>query len=284
MRALLDFITKYNHWFLLVVLEGISLVLLFQFNRYHNSVWMTSANSVVGQFYAWENEALRYISLGQVNEDLMQRNLVLEQSNEILRRRIAELTHDSTQAERKLTAQLQDVRLLHAHVITNSVMHRDNFITIDRGTADSVQAEMGVVCGTGIVGIVYIASAHYAIVQPLLNSGSRISCRLRGSEYFGYLKWDGVDPLYATLDDIPRHARFKVGDTVETSGFSSVFPPGIFVGKVAAIEDSDDGLSYQLKVHLGTDFSRLQDVSVVQQRFQSEIHNLEHQADSIAQL
>lgn len=284
MRALLDFITKYNHWFLLVVLEGISLVLLFQFNRYHNSVWMTTANTAVGQFYAWENKALRYISLGQVNEDLMQRNLILEQSNEFLRRRITELTHDSTEAERHLTAQLQDIRLLHAHVITNSVMRRDNFITIDRGTADSVQAEMGVVCGTGIVGIVYIASEHYAIVQPLLNSGSRISCRLRGSDYFGYLKWEGDNPLYATLDDIPRHARFKVGDTVETSGFSSVFPSGIFVGKVAAIEDSDDGLSYKLKVHLGTDFSRLQNVSVVQQRFQSELHKLEQQADSIAQL
>ena len=220
MRALLDFITKYNHWFLLVVLEGISLVLLFQFNRYHNSVWMTSANSVVGQFYAWEDEALRYISLGQVNEDLMQRNLVLEQSNEVLRRRIAELTHDSTQAERKLTAQLQDIRLLHAHVITNSVMHRDNFITIDRGTADSVQAEMGVVCGTGIVGIVYIASAHYAIVQPLLNSSSRISCRLRGSEYFGYLKWDGIDPLVLSerIIDVPDFDPF----CIDACGYTSL--------------------------------------------------------------
>jgi rod shape-determining protein MreC len=129
-----------------------------------------------------------------------------------------------------------------------------------------------------------MTSQHFSIVQPLLNSRSRISCRLRDTQYFGYLKWEGGSPLYAILDDIPRHARFKVGDIVETSGFSSVFPPGIFVGKVSKIENSDDGLSYKLQVHLGTDFSRLQDVCIVQQRFQSEIHTLEQKADSLSQL
>ena len=116
---------------------------------------------------------------------------------------------------------------------------------------------------------------HYAIVLPLLNSRSRISCRLRGTSFFGYLKWDGRHPLYAYLDDLPRHARLKVGDIVETSGFSSVFPAGIFVGKVEAIDDSEDGLSYKLRVHLGTDFARLHDVCVVKQQFHDELQELE---------
>lgn len=284
MRALIDFLEKYHHYLLLIVLEGLSLALLFQFNHYHSSVWLTTANVVVGKVYAWEQEALRYVNLGQANEELMRRNLVLEHNNAELSRRILELTHDSTWAERQHAQRLADFQLLPAKIITNSVLRRNNFITIDRGEADGVKAEMGVVCGTGIVGIVFQTSNHYSIVLPLLNSHSSISCRLRGSSFFGYLHWDGGNPLYASLDDVPRHARFKVGDVVETSGFSSVFPPGIFIGKIDAITNSDDGLSYKLRIHLGVDFANLQNVSVVMQQNHAELHDLEQKADSISNL
>ena len=281
MKTLLDFLAKYYHWLIVFILEVVSFVLLFQFNHYQNSVWLTTANAVVGRIDLWERSVLNYLTLGQVNEQLMRRNLLLQQNNDELQRRLAELTHDSTQTERLLAERLQGVRLLPAKVVTNSVMRRDNYITISAGEADGVEPEMGVVSGTGIVGIVYMTSRHYSIVMPLLNQHSRISCRLRDSQYFGYLRWEGDNPLHAVLDDIPRHARFKVGDIVETSGFSSIFPPGIFVGRVRAISNSDDGLSYKLKVLLGTDFSRLQDVCVVAQEFQTEVSELEQRADSL---
>lgn len=281
MKTLLDFLAKYYHWLIFFILEVVSFVLLFQFNHYQNSVWLTTANAVVGRIDLWERSVLNYLTLGQVNEQLMRRNLLLQQNNDELQHRLAELTHDSTQTERLLAERLQGVRLLPAKVVTNSVMRRDNYITISAGEADGVEPEMGVVSGTGIVGIVYMTSRHYSIVMPLLNQHSRISCRLRDSQYFGYLRWEGDNPLHAVLDDIPRHARFKVGDIVETSGFSSIFPPGIFVGRVRAISNSDDGLSYKLKVLLGTDFSRLQDVCVVAQEFQTEVSELEQRADSL---
>ena len=281
MKTLLDFLAKYYHWLVFFILEVVSFVLLFQFNHYQNSVWLTTANAIVGRIDLWERSVLNYLTLGQVNEQLMRRNLLLQQNNDELQRRLAELTHDSSQTERLLAERLQGVRLLPAKVVTNSVMRRDNYITISAGEADGVEPEMGVVSGTGIVGIVYMTSRHYSIVMPLLNQHSRISCRLRDSQYFGYLRWEGDNPLHAVLDDIPRHARFKVGDIVETSGFSSIFPPGIFVGRVRAISNSDDGLSYKLKVLLGTDFSRLQDVCVVAQEFQTEVSELEQRADSL---
>lgn len=282
MKSLLDFIVKYYHWLIFVLLEGVSLALLFRFNHYQSSVWLTTANSVVGQVDAWQQQAMRYVNLGAENEELMRRNLVLEYNIKQLQDRLLELTHDSTVTERLQAARYDSLRLIPAHITTNSVLHRNNFMTIDRGEKDGVQPEMGVICGTGIVGIVYLTSTNYSIVMPLLNSRSHISCRLRDTGYFGYLKWDGRHPLYAVLDDIPRHARFNVGDIVETSGFSSVFPPGIFVGKVSAIDNSDDGLSYKLRVHLGTDFSRLQNVTVVAQQFQTEVRTLEERADSLS--
>lgn len=281
MRALLDFLVKYYHWLIFIALEGISLVLLFQFNHYQNSVWLTTANTVVGRVNDWEQQALRYMTLGEVNEALTRRNLLLEQNNRALAQFVDELTHDSTRSEQLQAQRLRGVHLIPARVTTNSVMRRDNLMTINVGEADGVQPEMGVVSGTGIVGIVFMTSPHYSIVLPLLNSHSNISCRLRGSEVFGCLKWDGRSPLFASLDDIPRHARFKVGDIVETSGFSSVFPPGLFVGKVDKIENSDDGLSYKLRVNLSLDFARLQDVCVVAQEFQAEVKDLEQRADSL---
>lgn len=281
MRALLDFLVKYYHWLIFVALEGISLVLLFQFNHYQNSVWLTTANTVVGRINDWEQQALRYMTLGEVNEALTQRNLLLEQNNLAFAQYINELSHDTTRSERLQADRLGGIKLIPARVTTNSVMRRDNLMTINVGEADGVQPEMGVVSGTGIVGIVFMTSPHYSIVLPLLNSRSNISCRLRGTKYFGSLKWDGAHPLYAILDDIPRHARFKIGDIVETSGFSSVFPAGLFVGKVKTIENSDDGLSYKLRVQLSIDFARLQDVCVVAQEFQAEIKDLEQRADSL---
>lgn len=282
MHSLLEFIAKYYHWLLFVALEIVSLTLLFQFNYYQGSVWLTTANAVVGRVNEWEQQALRYIHLGGVNEELMRRNVILEQNISVLSEQLGRLTHDSTLTERLQTERLSDLKTIPAKVVTNSVLKRDNYLTINVGAADGVEPEMGVVCGTGIVGIVYMTSEHYSIVMPLLNSHSRISCRLRGSGDFGSLKWDGRHPLYVILDDIPHHVKCRIGDVVETSGFSAVFPPGMFVGKVENIENSDDGLSFKLRVHLGIDFARLQDVMVVTQSFQPEQRQLENKADSVA--
>ena len=102
---------------------------------------------------------------------------------------------------------------------------------------------MGVVDGNGVVGIVYLTSPHYSIVIPVLNSKSSISCKIKNSDYFGFLKWDGGSSEYAIVKDMPRHSLFSIGDTVVSSGHSAVFPAGIPVGTVEDMEDSHDGLS-----------------------------------------
>ena len=95
---------------------------------------------------------------------------------------------------------------------------------------------------------------------PVLNGHSNISVAIRGSEYFGYLRWFGGTADAAYVDDIPRHARFAKGNEVVTSGYSSIFPPGILVGKITNVYNSTDALSYRLKVKLSTDFGNLRDV------------------------
>ena len=262
MNALSDKLKNWGHWIVFLILEVASLVLLFRFNAYQGSVWTTQANDVVGRVMEGRQRLIAYSQLGEANRQLTEMNLQLQSELDVVRHRLAELEHDSSATERAVASQLAGIHRIPAQVVSNSIRDRENYITINRGLADGVQNEMGVVCGTGVVGIVYQAGQHYSLVLPVLNSRSSISCRLHDTEYFGYMKWNGGSPLLAFIDDIPRHAKIKVGEMVETSGFSSVFPAGIFVGKVRRILNSDDGLSYKLEIGLSTDFARLRNVSV----------------------
>jgi len=253
-RNLLEFLSKSGHWLLFVFLEVISLVLLFQYNSYQGSVWITSANAVTGRIYEW---------LTRINEGLTMRNFYLERQVDQLSRLYTEATDDTTAAERYGLKLLEQYELIPAKVVSNSLHREDNLITINRGRADGVRTDMGVACGLGVVGVVYMVSEHYSIVMPVLNVNSRVSCTIRKRGYFGYLRWSGGDPTVAYVEDIPRHAHFKRGDWVETNGYSSIFPQGVPAGKIIQVYNSSDGLSYRLKVRLATDFGNLRDVYVL---------------------
>ena len=283
MRNLLEFLSKYYHWLLFVVLEVISFVLLFQFNSYQGSVWFTSANAVVGKLYELEADVESFFSLTKVNKDLTLRNFYLERQVNQLSRLYYDLTKDTTIAERNELEFLSRYKLIPANVVSNSVDRNDNLMTIDRGSKDGVEKDMGVACGNGVVGVVYLVSDHYSIVMPVLNYHSRISCAIRHRGYFGYLKWQGGDASIAYVEDVPRHAKFKRGDWVETSGYSSIFPPGVLVGKIIEVYNSRDGLSYRLKVQLTTDFGNVRDVCVISDKGIAERTRLMEAArDSLA--
>lgn len=265
MHNLTEFLAKHNHWFVFLVLEVVSMVLLFRYNSYQGSVWFSSANAVTGKVYEWDSAVESYFSLSGVNSQLTQRNAFLEQQVRMLGDSIARLTRSQETAVTRLSSMVpfQGCRLIPAKVVANMVNRYDNLITIDKGSADGVKRDMGVVCGMGVVGIVYLVSEHYSIVIPALNSHSNISCTIQRRGYFGYLRWRGGSSQLAYLEDVPRHAHFKLGDNVVTSGYSSVFPPGVMVGKVLHVFNSADGLSYRVQVKLSTDFARLRDVCLV---------------------
>jgi rod shape-determining protein MreC len=275
MRNLLNFFLKYNYWFLFILLEVISFALLFRFNNYQGSAFFTSSNQVAGMAYEAANNVTGYFHLKSINDDLVQKNVELELQMERLRSALMELTSDSTGLERMKSDALKGYDIYRANVINNSLTHVDNYITLDKGENDGIRSEMGVINGSGVVGIVYHTSSNYSVVIPILNSKSSISCKIKRSDYFGFLKWDGGSSEYATVKDMPRHSLFSLGDTIVTSGHSAVFPGGIPIGTVEDMSDSHDGLSYLLKVKLFTDFGRLNDVRVIAQKGQEEQLELE---------
>lgn len=263
MRNLLDFISRHNHWFVFAILEVLSAVLLFRYNSYQGSVWFSSANVVAGKLYEVDANIEQFFSLVKVNEHLTQRNLYLEQQVKALSAVVTEKTGDSTFMQAEGVKMLEHYKLIPAKVVSSSINKKDNLITINKGTADGVHKDMGVASGNGVVGIVYMAGEHYSVVIPVLSSKSSISCMIENRGYFGYLHWEGGSPVMAYVNDIPRHAHFKLYERVVTSGYSSVFPPGINIGKIIHVYNSPDGLSYRLQVQLATDFSNLRDVCVI---------------------
>lgn len=270
MRNLLDFLAKYSYWLLFALLEAISFVLLFRFNSYQGSVWFSSANIVAGKIYDTSSKIESYFQLSKINEQLTQRNLYLEQRLAKLERDLGDSAADTAMNKSLLLQSLHPYRLIPAKVVGMSWNRRDNLLTINKGEADGVKKDMGVVCGTGVVGIVYLTSANYAIVIPVLNSQSNISCIIQGRGYFGYLHWTGGSISEAYVDDVPRHAHFKLYENVVTSGYSSVFPAGVMVGKILHVYNSTDQMSYRLKVELATDFGKLRDVCVIDNTALSE--------------
>lgn len=276
MRNLLNFLLKYNYWFLFVLLEVICFVLLFRFNNYQQSVFFTSANVVAGKVYEVSGSISSYFHLKSINEDLLDRNMMLERQITNLENILRERQVDSVTMNSIRSLEQEDYRIFKAHVIRNSLSRVDNYITLDKGASAGIRPEMGVVDGNGVVGIVYKTSPSYSLVISVLNSKSSISCKIVGSEYFGYLKWEYGDSRYAYLKDLPRHAEFNLGDTVVTSGYSTVFPAGVMVGTVDDMSDSNDGLSYLLKIKLATDFGKLGNVRVISRTGQDEQKELEN--------
>lgn len=263
MRNLLAFLAKYNHWFVFILLEVICFVLLFRFNNFQGSVYFSSANAVAGKVYEYNSSVTTFFNMSQSNKKLSERNLILEQQVRALTQYIATHHGDSLAMEQCQKQALTGFKLIPAKVIQSTINREDNLITIDKGKADGIHEDMGVACGTGVVGVVYMASDHYSIVLPVINVNSNISVMIRKRGYFGFLHWKGTPSDIAYVDDVPRHARFALGDYVVTNGYSSIFPPGIMVGKILHVFNSSDGLSYRVQLRLSTDFGKLRHVCVI---------------------
>ena len=279
MRALIDLIIHNKHWFVFLLLEVISLVFLFSSSGYQKNVYFTTANDVVGTTYNVISSITSYIHLKEVNQELEMTNEQLRKEVYLMRQQMEIMHQDSMKRMPDLPLQYD---IVNAQVVNMTLHKANNLIPINKGEADGIRPEMGVICSRGVVGIVYMTSRHYSIVLPLLNVNSKISCRLRTSEFFGSLVWQRGYADIAYVTSVPRHAPVKKKEIVETNGYSDIFPPGLPIGVVQHIGDSPDGMSYFLKVKLFANFPNLREVSVITNYSAPERHMLEEMATSPA--
>ena len=272
MRSLFRYLLKNYGLFLFIVLEVISFVLIFNYNDFQKARYLNSSNRITGSIYNSFNSVVNYFELARINSQLAKENAKLRTVIKS-QPRLAGVP-DSLYST--LKGADSTYNFISARVINNSVNKTFNYITLNKGSKDGIKPDQGIISSEGIVGVVTNVSKSYALGLSVLNQRWGVSAKLKKSGFFGSLLWNGDDFRYASLMEIPFHVMLAVGDTVVTSGYSSIFPEGIMVGTIDSFEQPSGENYYDIKVKLSTDFKKLSYVEVIQNLDKEEINKLEN--------
>ncbi|MDR3273280.1 MAG: rod shape-determining protein MreC [Flavobacteriaceae bacterium] len=271
MALLLDFMQKNSRLLLFLFLEIIAIIFTFNKNMYHNSLIESTVIAFSGAVNEKNASITDYFHLKKENERLLAENLQYRNrflgKEQKLKPEFAQVT-DSAQYRQKYY-------YMEADVVSNSVTKPDNYLIINKGTAQGVGAEMGVVSPVGIVGIVLNSTKNYSKVMSVLNRNIKISARMKLSKYFGTLTWDGEDSRIMQLSDIPKYVGVKVGDTIETYAKSEVFPEGVLIGRVSGKSLDAESSNWVVSVELFQDMANVQNVYVINGLDKMELKTLQ---------
>ena len=273
MDQLFVFIARQRAFIFFVALEVLSLWCFFKYNNYPSAVYFNTANYYAGQLLQWQASATQYMNLRAVNSGLAGENARLH--GQLAQLQNQQLLGINYKADSAVASRFQT---LVAKVINNTVDKRNNFLTIDKGTADGMQPGMGVISATGVVGKIKTCSQHFSVLTSVLHSENMVSSKIRRNGEIASARWEGVNPDEISLLYLSRYKSVKLGDTVVTSDLNSVFPGGVPVGYVQRLKPSTDGAFWDIKLRLATDFPNLAYVYVVNNRLKTEQERLEAEA------
>ena len=271
MQQLIYFIQKYRYFLFFLFLELIAFQLIINNLSFHKSKFINSASSITGGFYSKTNSMRDYFQLDIENKELLNENLILRNKLEKLSQSID--TSPITKIFEK-TDLRQRYSYIQGRIEKNQFRNNYNFLTINLGKKDSLVPEMGVINSKGILGITENVLQRYSRVRSILNKNSKINAKLKNSDYFGTLTWDGLDYNNTQLLDIPRQAKLKVGDTIITGGMSSIFPEGIPIGSIDNIVN-EASIKRIINIKLFNDMSNLKNIYVVKDFDKQQLMNLE---------
>lgn len=277
MEQLWRFLMRYGIYFLFVLLEAISFLVVVNQNSFQRASFFSSCNYLSASVYSVANSFVEYFGLSEANRQLSEENNQLKNRVARLEDELAQVT-DTTE-KHPLVLGDKEYRFISAKVISNSVNKLQNYITLNKGRADGIEPEMGVINNQGVVGVVSAVTDHFSTVIPVLNSKSRISCKSKRSNDFGVLLWNGIDPDYVQMDEVPRHAVIHVGDTLVTSGFSSIFPEGIPAGYITKCSAPENKSYYAIEARSAAVFRTLSYVKVVKFKFTEELREVQKEGE-----
>ena len=255
-----------------IALEVISIVMIAQNSVLQRYLIMNGIRST--QVFFWKrSEGIRdFFSLRAYNQ-------ALQEENAQLRGKLAQLQYvEDFKAVTDSTPGLY--KWIPASIIKNNPNKQHNYLILNRGAKDGVETEMGVVTHNAIVGVVGAVSENYCYVISFLNKSQKASAMISGTTDFGLLTWNGVDGNGATLSHIPLSSTAAVGDTVCTSGYSTIYPPDIPVGIITTV-DAVSGMYKDMNVDLFQDIRSLKYVYIVQRHHQKEIDELSRNSVNI---
>ncbi len=268
MQQIINFIIKNSYRLLFLLLLVLSLSLTIKSHTYHRSEYINSANRVTGSIYKQINDVNEYFSLKEKNKELASENALLK---ELLFNKKDTLIRSKT----LFRNDLNNYNVVVGKVVKNSFNTRENYITINAGKTLGIKTDMGVINDKGIVGIVEKTSPDFATIQSVLNIKSKINAKIKNSDHFGSLVWDGKNVGFAQLIDVPRLASLRKGDSIVTGGNSDIFPENIPVGKIDKIFIDRKTNYYTINVRLFNDMTALGYVYIIEYKKKKQKQELE---------
>lgn len=268
MQQIFNFIFKNSNRLLFLLLLCVSLLLTIQSHSYHKSRIISSANFLTGGVYEKINNITEYLNLKTENDALALENARLKS--------IIFNTKDTTTIEKPQNLKgVAPEDIVVSKVIHNSYNTHENFLTLNSGSNDGVKSDMGVINSLGIVGIIDRTSPKYSTVVSILNTKSQINAKIKKSNHFGSLTWNGKNTGFVQLQDVPRLASVRKGDTIVTGGQSVIFPEGINIGTISKVEKDEETHYYVITVKLFNDMTNLGHVYIIKSKDRDEVNNLE---------
>lgn len=278
MRNIILFIRRFFIMVVFFVLQGVCIAILVKYNKTYEAVFANASTEVTGRVDNQYNKVEYFFNLKETNRQLAAENARLRNmlaSNYIgpengVERRVDSTLRDSAHRVRMFT-------WLPAKVVNNSFSEENNYLTLHRGSNQGVLKDMAVSGPDGIVGKVVLVSSNYCRVMSLLNRNSKVSAMLKKDYSTGSVEWDGADPRFVILRNIPKSAPVHKGDSVLTSNLSGNYPPGLMIGTVEDIQSEQASNFYVMKVKAATNFFNLQYAYLVQNETWQEQRALEAQ-------
>lgn len=277
MKNILALFIKYHGFMLFLLLQTIAISLVVSYNNYHQSKVVSSSSTLVGNFYEKKNNVTKYLDLDLINNQLAEENAKLRELNREYKRLITTFENDSSFNE--LNTLATNYIYTPAKVINSSINRPTNSITLNKGTFLGIKKDMAVIGPQGIIGVTTNVSKHFASVLPVINQRFTASVKVKDSNYFGLLKWNGKDWQLSQIDDIAKHAIITKGDTIVTRGGSAIFPENVLIGTVDTSYVTPGSNYHHIEVKLSTDFSNISHVYVIENTYKQEQKQIELSAN-----
>lgn len=270
MYNLFRFLSRYHFILLFLLFEAVALSLTASHQHFQQMYFLHSANAITARLYQATDNISEYLSLKTDNQQLLEdyTSLLNQQRGNFMITDKHIFEAGDSLFQRQFTYQ-------HARVINNSVIRRNNYFTLNKGRLDGVEPDMGVITPNGLAGIVANVSDNFSVVMSMLHSDILISVKIQKNDHIGSLRWEGGDYRKASMLYIPPHVELTRGDTIVSSGFSTIFPENILVGTIDDWEIRRGDSFFTAEVELAVDFNKLTYVYVVKNLMKEEQEELE---------
>lgn len=273
MQTFLQFLRRFAVFFLFILLELVCFYLIVQNNRFQRTRFVSSAGYLSAGLLDTKSKVIDYFYLQETNEQLVneQQELLTKLFNQkpvepdscAIVDQVPVDTISITEDSFFINPQY---RFVPAKVISKSTSRQQNYFTINKGSLQGIEPDMGVVSGSGVVGLITSVSDNYAVVMTVLHRKLKISAKIDRNNYFGSLSWNGADIFTAQLDDIPINVLVREGDQVITSGYSAFFPEKMPIGKIKEVSTTAGSNFQNIQVDLATVFGEIEYVFVINNR------------------